>query len=250
MKKIKETVIFIIFFLLILFVNFLFYKNIDIFLPTHEKEVYAYENNIKKAKKDFLIELYEQIEKQSEYKLIEDEEIETITGNEVIYNIIKNNIIENTVDEEIKEIMAENLYTEELSNTIYGELKIIDSLYQYTFNRNFAIVYSKDMTKLCYLDKDEILNSILYKGRINEIKETQIWNYDEEIFLDDKKSKTELIDSCKMAISNLIKDSEFTPDTIMYIDNYYILKDISRDITIYYNANDNILLGFYIGFEK
>lgn len=216
-------------------------------MPTHEKEVYAYERDIKIDKKDFLMELYKQVEKQNEYKLIENEEIENITKNEIIYNIIKNNIIGNAVDEGI---IKKNLYTKELSNTIYGELKIIDSLYQYNFEKNFTIVYSKDMTKLCYLDKDEILYTILNKDDISEIKEGESLNFDEEIFQQDKKSKMELIDNCKTAISSFIKNSEFSPNTIMYRSNYYILKDTSNDITVYYNVNNNIVLGFYIGFEK
>lgn len=251
MKRIRETLIFIIIFLIILFINFLFYKNIDIFLRINEKEVYSYESDLKSDKKDFLIELYEQIEKQNENELIKDEEIENISKNKLIYRVIKNNILKNMADEEVKEIIAKNIYTKELSNTIYGELMIIDNLYEYDNKdeiNNFAIIYSKDMTKLCYLDKNEVPNSILNKEYIKEIKEAELWSFGEEI--DDKKSKTEILDSCKNAFSSFIQESDFTPDTITYKGNYYILKDISNDITVYYNVNYNVILGFYIGFEK
>ena len=65
-----------------------------------------------------------------------------------------------------------------------------------------------------------------------------------------KKSKEILIANCKDIISNIIKEDKFNPDTIIYKNNYYILKDNTQDTTVYYNADNNSILGLYIGFKK
>ncbi len=241
MKKIKGMAIFITIFLLILFANFLFYNNIDIFFTENEGKVVSYENNFKNEEKDFLIELNDKLENQGDYKIIklESEETENIIKNKVICNIIIENSLKNLTDSEIKEILAYTSFIGKLSNTIYGELNILEIV-----NTNFfKIVYSNDMSKLCYINMSEIS----YRS---DSKEIDFSGYEKDILEYDKISKEELIKSAKISFSKFVKDIEFTPDTIMYRENYYILKDIQNDVTVYYNVNSDTILGFYIGFRK
>ncbi len=241
MKKIKGMAIFITIFLLILFANFLFYNNIDIFFTENEGKVVSYENNFKNEEKDFLIELNDKLENQGDYKIIklESEEAENIIKNKVICNIIIENSLKNLTDSEIKEILAYTSFIGKLYNTIYGELNILEIV-----NTNFfKIVYSNDMSKLCYINMSEISYQ-------SDIKEIGFSGYEKDISEYDKISKEELIKSAKISFSKFIKDIEFTPDTIMHRENYYILKDIQNDVTVYYSVNTNTILGFYIGFRK
>ncbi len=84
----------------------------------------------------------------------------------------------------------------------------------------------------------------------SDSKEIDLSGYEKEKLEYDKISKEELIKNAKISFSRFIKDIEFTPDTIIYRENYYILKDIQNDVTVYYNVNNDTILGFYIGFKK
>lgn len=256
MKKIKATIIFLIIFLLILAIDLLFYKHINIFLPTHEKEVFSFEKDITSENRDFLLTMYEQVEKQSNYKMIYEKELSNIEKNEIIYNIIKNSISNEMNDEQIKRLIIEYFYMDELPKTIYGDLKVINGQCVYIDEIgkeiNFLILYSNDMKKIYYIDKNivelEFFRNIelKYGGEEDkdELQET------EEKLQYDKMSKTELINNCKEILKEYIKNIEFEPETIMYKGIYYILKDTTKDITVYYNSNNNAILGLYMGFEK
>lgn len=255
MKKIKGIAVFLVIFLAILFLNYLFYKNINIFLRTQEKELYSFESNTQKEQKELLYEIYEQVLMQNNYKKIDEEEVDEITKNNIIYNLIKNTIYKN-VDEKEIELMANYILSiGELSNTIYGNLKVVSDLEISKIGRwmNFLILYSEDMKKIYYLninaesesyEKDQTVSEIQSEGNvIFDEKNENISQYD-------KRSKEELVNNCKSSMLNLIKNIEFEPDTIIYKGNCYILKDSKRSITVYYNSIDNIIFGMHIGFEK
>lgn len=246
MKRFKGTVIFIISFLIILALDFALYKNIDIFLPTHEKELYVFANDSRDKQDDFLIEMYNLFEMQNNCKPISD--LNIIRDKEILYSLIRNNIYEGYSDNQFESVAKKDLYVGELSNTIYGDLKLIcvmtsSSTYKKT---HYLVIYSEDMKKIFYLDvnQEEYTNTLVYVQDEYDFETTEIEN------LTNEKSKTEIVNKCELSFSALVKDYEFEPDTIVYRKGYYILKDNTKDIAVYYNDTDNIVVGFYIGFDK
>ena len=252
MKKIKGTVTFFIVFLIILTLYMLLYKNIDIFLPIHQNELYSFSNELQKEQKEFLIEMYEQIQMQNNYKNIDSEEFKRISKNNLVYNIIRNNTYKEIIDEDLELLALDYLYTEELYNTIYGNLKVVRGFNLGYSNLEFAVIYSDDMKKICYLNISELLYIIesQYFDESYEIQSIFEEKSKEELNQDEKRSKDDIINNCKERFLEFIKEYDFEPDTIIYKGNYYILKDTKQDITIYYDSNNNSIFGLYIGFGK
>lgn len=150
-KKIIQILVFLIIFILILFANFVVYKNINKIIPTHQGEIYTFENNIKQEKYNFLYEMCQQLEEQENYKKVLDS-TSIAEENPVVFNIIKNYTYYKNILEEAH--LKVPLYVGELQNTVYGDLEFLISKtyttikgYAYT---NFYIVYSKDMKKICF----------------------------------------------------------------------------------------------------
>ncbi len=256
MNKNKGIIAFCIIFLIILVLDFLFYKNIDIFLPTLENKLYSFEDNLKEEQKDFLIEMYEIFEMQSKNNQLTNFNI--IKSKETIYNLIRNNICRDYTDKEFENIA---FFTDELSNTIYGDLKTISIKHEYTKEENYLIIYSEDMQKIYYLDVIKgLINNTLFKiENENVLQLVQSPNKkDDEKYLNEEqtqttnneRSKTELVSKGKMSFANIIKNIEFEPQTIIYRGSYYILKDNTKDITVYYETTSNVIFGLYIGFGK
>lgn len=264
MKKIKGTIIFSIIFIVILILDFILYNNINYFLPSYENKLYSYANTSQIEQKEFLFEMYEQIEMQSNYKIIDEKSFEELEKNNTLYNIIKNSILDDIDELKLKDAIMEIFYIGEMQNTIYGDFKIFGNPYIGIGKiGSFLILYSQDMKKIYYLNIDEknMIESINYEneygyGEVYEIRTDNDNDYDYDydkfkyVTQDDKKSKTELIYRCKEFIKNMLNYDDFEPETIMYKENYYILKEPKRDITIYYNASSNMVIGFYIGFGK
>lgn len=255
MKKLKGTIIFSVIFLIILIIYFILYKNIDILFPLPEKEIYSFENNSPKEEDDFLLGIYEQVEIQTNYKKINEEELNNILENDILFNIITDNIFEKNIDqEELKCFFQSSVYTGKLYNTIYGDLKIVREFYNQKIKENSEnlIVYSEDMNKIYYMDINNYFAAIS-KITINEGYEVPS-NLQDEIEQDllehDKKGKTEIINNCGEKFKKIINNYEFNSDIIINKGNYYILKDNTNDITVYYNSNENIIFGIYIGFGK
>lgn len=251
MKKIKGTIIFSIIFIVILVLDFILYNNINYFLPSYENKLYSYANTSQIEQKEFLFEMYEQIEMQNNYKMIDVEKFNELSQNNIVYNILKNNILDEINKLELEEIIMEIFYIGEMQNTIYGDFKIVGNPYVgIGKNGSFLILYSQDMKKIYYLNIDErnIIESEYGYGEVYEMRAGI--EFDKFITQDDKKSKTELIYRCREFIKNMLNYDDFEPETIMYKENYYILKESKRDITIYYNASSNMVIGFYMGFGK
>lgn len=153
MRRIKGTIIFIIIFLIILLFEFILYKNLDKLMPTYENKLYSFENEIEKEEKEFLFEIYMQVQEsleiKNDYKYINEEELNNINKNEIINNIIKKYILEYVHEYKLEPIF----YISELTNTVYGDLKVIGNLY------SSIILYSEDMKKIYYADINEMLRS-------------------------------------------------------------------------------------------
>ena len=254
MKRLKGTVIFIICFLIILALDFTWYKNINRFLPTNEKELYSFPNDEKDDRNDFLSEMYEIVIMKNSYK--QNIEFEEIRNNNILYNLIRN------INDEDNDIEELNSYISDLSNTIYGNLKALNINVN---GMDYLIIYSEDMKKLYYLNVGEALAN--YESTYNILDEQADYygidqiqeEYNEEVILTEsnenentkvEKNIEKLRNNVKIAFSNMVKTYEFEPDTIIYRGNYYILKDSTRDVTIYYNDISDVIFGFYIGFNK
>ena len=154
MKRLKGIAIFGIIFTIILFLDYILYKNLDKFMPTYENRVYSFENNSHVEEKEFLFEMYEQVEMQNKrYKDIDEEELNNINKNEIIYNILRKEIFKDVEENKFKQIVMENFYTDKLSNTVYGNLKVIGNLYDKPY---IIILYSEDMSKVYYINLDEV----------------------------------------------------------------------------------------------
>lgn len=88
-------------------------------------------------------------------------------------------------------------------------------------------------------------------GIYTEIREEEGIVSDKESYLEyGQKGKEELEIEVQKIISEIFKDYKFSSDVIMYKGDYYILRDKQKDMTIYYNAINNTIIGFYMGFEK
>ncbi len=153
MKKFKNTFLFIIVLLIIFAVDFLIYKNIDILIPKQEKKLFSYTNDRENKDKYFLYELSKQIEQKNDYKKISNEELKNILDNKILNNLIINYIYEMEFDDfKNYEKIKDNIYVASLTNTIYGDLKVISIRNKYYKGPNNLIVYSEDMQKLYYYD--------------------------------------------------------------------------------------------------
>ena len=228
--------------------DFILYKNLDRLMPTYENKLFSFENEKNKTSKEFLFEMYDQIEKQNDYnryKRINEEEFENMS--EIPYNIMKKYLLMDIQEiSNDKKIIMDEFYVGDLSNTIYGDLKVINHLATISW-----IVYSEDMSKIYYINMYEMCrkrnSEVLLENREvmqkEEISEGEVEEYVE-------KSKEELISEVQKTLSNIFKELVFSPNTIMYKGGYYILKDNENDITIYYDINDDIILGLYKGFKK
>lgn len=260
MKRIKETVIFCIIFLIIVLLDFAIYRNIDMFLLKDEGEIYTFANDSKNEQKDFLSEMFEMAEMQNNYKQTID--FEDIRNNDILYNLIRNNIYGEYEDKYMEITMNSNSYICELSNTIYGDFKALNINADSLYGPDYLIIYSEDMKKFYYLDLEQRLSTLEATNvSIYDTEEKKLYKIKQGIVEDDAessvkekiiggKSRDELVNSTEKLFSELMKNYEFEPDTIMYEVNYYILKDSIRDITIYYNATIDAIFGFYIGFNK
>lgn len=245
MKKLKGTFVFCIIFLIILIIDLIFYKNIDKLVPTMDKKIYSFENINKKSTEDFILDMLELSTTQNNFKELKS--FDEIKSNEIIYNLIKNYIFKGYNEEEILEW---NVYSAELPNTVYGNLKVI-SITQDEYS--YLITYSEDTKKVFYTNAD-ILSGIFNRGDDLIVVDSDYSEYSVENFYTDnlisEKNKAELINKGKNAFSNIIKECEFNPGTIMNNDNYYILKDTERNITVYYNVERDEIGGFYMGFDQ
>ncbi len=65
-----------------------------------------------------------------------------------------------------------------------------------------------------------------------------------------QQNRQKVLKSAVNAFSKAVLNIKFTPDTIVYKGNCYLIKDNSRDITVYYNNNNDIIFGLYKGFNK
>ncbi len=74
---------------------------------------------------------------------------------------------------------------------------------------------------------------------------------DEEIASEKSQQNREKVQKDAVnAFSKAILNTKFTPDTIVYKGNSYLIKDSTRDITVYYDNNNDVIFGLYKGFNK
>ena len=264
LKKIIQITIFIIIFILIILANFAIYKNIDKVIPTHQKEIYTFNNNLEDEKYNFLYEMCLQIEEQQEYKKILYTASSLLEQNPTAFNIIKSFIFNNKIAEDLK--LKISLCEGELKNTVYGNLEFLaDKMYSskrgYSYT-NYYIIYSEDMKKLCFYNlegngvepnnysiqvKDETYYDLNQKKDNDSLDEFDNTSTDINS-TEATRNKEEIIKKVKEKFSKVISNIELKPNTIIKKTNSYILQDDENDITIYYdNENDNIF-GFYMGF--
>lgn len=263
MKKIKSMLFFIIILLIILLFDFLIYKNTDILIPKDEKKLFTYSNSDDSNKendgKDFLYRLYEQIEIKNDYRKISNQELENVYNNKILNNLILSYIykIDSNQAKYLEKIQSD-LYVGNLTNTIYGDLKVLSIRDTYYEVPNNLIVYSEDMTKIYYFDGLYYDTSYLY-GRNEEYNaqaqgDTSI--YDKQIEEETNASKgneqnrAKVLEKINKAFSDAVINTEFVPDTIVYKLNYYLVKDTTRDITVYYDQNNDVIFGLYKEFDK
>ena len=254
MKKRSGTIRFIIILIIIITLNLLLYKNIDFLIPIHENEVFAYENNLLGEKEDFIYDIFNQINDrtQLEYNNANDNTIESLKSNEVAYHFLYHyffDMLQIEDEEEIEMAILELTNITKLENTIYGDLNVI-TVGKRNVRSNMVILYSDNMDKFYYLDGTFSGEYIFYNDYIlidSDGYEIKISNNNEE---NNKKNKEDIIENVKKALESFINDYEFDPDTILYRENYYILKDSEKDTTVYYYAEKNVIFGFYYGFGK
>jgi len=205
-----------------------------------DKKIYSFENINKKSTEDFIIDMYDLSTAQNNFKELNLDEIKS---NEILYNLIKNYIFKDYNEEKI-------LYSAELPNTVYGDLKIISITQNESF---YLITYSEDMKKVFYINEN-ILYGIFNRGDKLIVIDSDYSEYSAEKFYTDnlisEKNKAELINKGKISFSNIIKECEFNPETIINNVDYYILKDTERNITVYYNVERDEVGGFYMGFDQ
>jgi hypothetical protein len=248
MKKHIGTIKFLIILSVIIVLDLLLYKNIDLLIPMRENEVLAYENDLQEEKEDFIYEIFNQINEKLFFNSsnVDQNTINELKNNEIIFNILKECVfnIEDYDENELELIMAEIISVTRLDNTKYGNLNAIT-----TFGNSAVILYSDDMDKIYYYKEINF-----YEENENyEIVESDDGNFIKIVDKDEtnkKMNKEEIINNVKNTFSNLVKDYEFEPDTIMYKEDYYILKDSLKDITVYYYAEKDIIFGFYLGFGE
>ena len=206
--------------------------------------------------------MYIEIEEQKDYRRILHSST-LAEENSTVFNIIKKYTFFETIIEEKLEIP---LYSGELQNTVYGNLKFLVSKtytdkkgYAYT---NFYIVYSEDMKKICFYNlkgigvepndysiqvKDETYYDENYKSNgsaVGKIEDT-----DSELNqIEAVKNKEEIIKKVKEKFSEVITNIELKPNTIIKKSYSYILQDEENDITIYYDNENNDIFGFHMGF--
>ncbi len=252
-KRIKNIVLFIVTLLAIFLLDFVIYKNIDELIPKHQDELHTFANDINgRENYNFMYELCEQIENTDNYrKVLNDTKI--VEENEIIYNLIKNYIYEEEIEDEyVKDVLLSSLYVGDLSNTIYGDLKFITSRYMKTkyINTNYYIAYSDDMKKVCYYN---LKREVVYDDTSASAAGTLVYDKEKLSELEGEKAqidqnKEEFIKKVKQEFSKVMKNVEFTPNTIYYRASAYILEDDEKDITIYYDHEKNNIFGFYMGF--
>lgn len=249
--------------MLILFANFAVYKNINKIIPTHQGEIYTFENNIKQEKYNFLYEMCQQLEEQENYKRVDSTTISE--EDPVVFNIIKNYTYYKNILEE--DYLKVPIYVGKLQNTVYGDLEFLISK-TYTTKKghaytNFYIVYSKDMKKICFYNLDGIgvepnnysiqVKDETYYDENYKISSQSVLgeNNNEDInSVEASKNKDEIIKKVKEKFSNVINDIELKPNTIIKKPFSYILQDDENDITIYYDNENDEIFGFYMGFEN
>lgn len=265
MKKLKNAIWFIIIFIMIFIVYFYIYKNIDKFIPKHENEIYFFANNIKNEQSEFLYEMIEYIQSSSYKSKFNEADSNKIKENEILYNLIKKASDDFYEDEKYEAKIMSSYLMGELNNTIYGDLKFITS--EYTVSKKerysiFWIAYSEDMSKIYYYNPSPISNvssignEVIFdeyteKGVETDISDGNVYDSNNENIDDSKQyeqNKDEILQNGKKAFSNLIINKEFDPNTIIHKDNYYILKDTTRDITVYYDMDFDDIVGLYMGF--
>lgn len=266
MRRIKSIILFIIIFLIIVMLDFYLYKNLDKLIPKHDGDLYIFENNVKKKNKEFIEEIYEHVEITNNKK-VSKEELDRIKLNETLYNILKNYVYKidsfyekmgqiNTKELEkiFEEVLMEELYTGKLTNTIYGDLNVImiisngENKYYLNDNNDCIILYSDDMSKVYYLDVNK---KIVYEDVIDD--NYKMIYYDEkgeEKELFSGLSRDEILNKVNRIFSKVFVKKEFKPDTIIYKESYYILKDTTENITLYYDKQENIIFGLHIGFQE
>lgn len=246
MKNFKNIIIFIAVFLLL---YFCMYRNIDNLIPKYEDKIYTFANDTKQENSDFIYEMFEHIISLGNYKAISsEEEIENIKKNSILYNLINNYVYEAKLSESMLKKVISGLYVGEMDNTIYGDLKFISSAYSSNkaLDILFVIAYSEDMNKVYYLNLSEDGTSassstgpVIYDG--NEAS-------DENQF---EQNKNDILQKGINAFLRAMINTKFDPDTIIKQNEYrYILKDTTRDITVYYNIEKDVIVGFFMGFEK
>ena len=255
MKKIKGIIIFCIIFLIILLIDFTLYKNINVFLLNEEGKIYTLADNSNKVQKDFSSEMFEMMYLENNFNQITD--YEEIKNDEVLYNLIIKSKDEYFPEED----MFSDSYISESLDTVYGRLRAININTNQLFGEDILIVYSEDTKKIYYLNFDKQsemfskLDDRIDIGQMNNYKNEQEKLETSDVLTTDEISVTrrirkELVRKVKEAFSNLMKNYKFEPDSIIYSGYYYVLKDNVEDITICYDANNDNIFAFYIGFNK
>ncbi len=250
--KYKGIIKFISVLLIILMMEFILYKNIDKVIQNDDGVLYHYSNESKDENVELIFRMHELVMTGSKFRELNDSEIDNIKNNEVIYLIIKK-VFDGYRDEELIDVLKAFTYTEDLENTIYGNLKVINVRYdygthykaQYDDGTILNIVYSEDMNKIYYCNEAVRLSLEPQSYDIESVVEEE--SVDQDIV---DKEKIKIVDKVTESLSEITNKYEFNPDTIINKGIYYILKDTSNDITVYYSYKNNIIWGFYIGFEK
>ncbi len=269
MRKLKNAIWFIIIFVMIFIVYFYIYKNIDKFIPKHENEVYFFANNIKNEKSEFLYEMAEYIEASSYNGIANEDELNKIKENEILCNLIKKatNDFYGLEQEKYEIKVMSSYFIGELNNTIYGDLKCLTDRYTTGAKKAnysiFWIAYSEDMSKIYYYNPSPVSSynsnqsvvsyeKYAIESKVDsDISDGDIYDSNNDNIDDSKQyeqNRDEILQNGKRAFSNLIINKEFEPNTIIHKDNYYVLKDTNRDITVYYDINFDDIIGLYMGF--
>lgn len=264
MKKVTNIIVFIIIILGIFLLDFVILKNTDKLVPKHENELYVIENTANSEESnsmDFFYNMLEQIYDINYKKISNNEKLNYIKENQIIYNLIdkyynlqdsKENQTTYITTEEEHNLQDEELlkafnylYIGELNNTIYGDMQVICyGFFGNSKNVDYYIVYSKDMTKICYFNTN--LSPI---GSTYDSQSTEIYDIEDDGSHTDK-NKEDIAKKGKELFDIMMPNIDFNSDTIIKQETYYILKDSSKNITIYYDEKTNTIFGFYMGFDN
>lgn len=265
-KRLKNIVWFIFITFIIVTMYMLIYKNVDKLIPKRENEIFLFPMDSQDEKTEFIYEMYDYIIQFDYYKKPSESELANIKSNSKIKKIFMEGL--NTEEKYIDKIL-ESIQIGRINNTVYGDLNVI--LFGYVNKKGkvvtnyieYMLVYSDDFNKVFYFNNASLqdaeqsnLNSVVFDAENDEIKD--IKTYEEREHINDSFSASKpydqdtslIVQNTKQKFSQILEDVSFNPDTVMYKNYLYILKDTEHDITVYYNFSDNVICSFYIGFDK